>query len=252
MTEREAPKNVPRILLLQARQPGDSILKHEYECFVARTRYPTDAFTTVNLAEERVDRRLLADVDLVTVGGAGEFSIVEGGFRWYDELLDLMGLIVEREIPMFASCFGFHALVQCFGGRLETDPESAEIGTHEIRVTEEGSGDEFFGHLPERFNAQLGHKDSVVELPDGLVRLAHSERCRVQAVRVPKKPVVATQFHPELTAKDNIERYVRYIQNYKKFEETHEDALARAEDIHAPSPEANELLGRFVERLFHG
>ena len=240
----------PRILLLQARAPDDPILEHELDCFVRRTGLPRASFRAVNMAEVDFGPHLLDDVDLVTVGGAGDYSVVQGGFDWHEEMLALIGLVCERGTPMFASCFGFQALVQCFGGELETAPARAEIGTFTVRLTEEGRRDDFFGQLPEAFDAQFGHKDSVMRLPSGLTRLAASDRCPVQAVRVADKPIVATQFHPELSARDNIHRYVRYITNYKGFDETHEEAVARAERIHRESPEANRLLERFLDRLF--
>lgn len=241
---------LPRILLLQARDPGDPILTHELDCFIRRTGLPEEVFRSVNMPEAELGEHLLEGVDLVTVGGAGDYSVVAGGFDWHDPMLELLGRVVDREVPMFASCFGFQALVQHFGGRLETDPERAEIGTHTVELTEEGRRDDFFGALPGRFDAQFGHKDSVVELPDGMDRLAGSQRCDIQAVRLVGKPVVATQFHPELSAEDNMERYVRYIENYAGTDETHEEAVARAESLHRESPEANELLARYLERLF--
>lgn len=239
----------PRILLIQARQPEDPILEHEFECFVSQTPLSPEAFTAVNLAESSVDADQLDRSDLVMVGGAGDYSIVERGFDWYDHLIEVVDVVCEREIPMFASCFGFHALVDSLGGRLVRDPDRGEIGTHAIHLTDGGRRDDFFGELPDRFDAQLGHKDSVVELPDPLVCMAGSDRCAIQAARIPGKPIVATQFHPELTADDNIERYVRYLQNYKQIDETREEALQRAERIHRTSPEACNLLGRFVERV---
>jgi GMP synthase (glutamine-hydrolysing) len=242
--------DAPHILLIQARQPDDPILEHEFECFVARTRFSPEAFTAVNMATESVSEELLQQVDLVTVGGAGDFSVVERGFDWHDELLGVMEQVVDRELPMFASCFGFQALVQVYGGELESLPECAEIGTHTVELTDEGREDAFFSHLPERFNAQLGHQDSVTELPGGLTRLAFSDNCPVQAVRVPGKPIYATQFHPELSADENIDRYVRYLQNYKQTDESREEALERAERIHSPSPEANELFRRFIDHVF--
>ncbi len=240
----------PDILLIQAREPDDPILEHEFDCFVARTGLSPEAFTAVNMATSTVPEELLEEVDLVTVGGAGDFSLVDRGFDWHGELLGVIERVVDRELPMFASCFGFQALVQVYGGRLAREETCAEIGTHAIELTEQGRSDAFFGHLPARFQAQLGHQDSVVDLPERLVRLASSERCPVQAVRVPGKPIYATQFHPELSAEENIDRYVRYLQNYKRLDESREEALERAERIHSPSPEANALFRRFIDHVF--
>lgn len=149
---------------------------------------------------------------------------------------------------MFASCFGFQALVASMGGELRTDASLAELGTFPIEVTEQGASDPVFGPLAPSFDAQLGHNDSVVTLPEGLVCLARSERCPVQAVRVPGAPIVATQFHPELTDRDNIRRYLRYLEAYKKPGESMQEARERAEAMHRPSPQANDLLSTFVRR----
>lgn len=240
-------ENEPAILLLQARTEGDPILEHEFECFVDRVDCSTEAFHAVNMVTDGIEPGLLDEFDAVMVGGAGDFSIVEGDFEWYEPLMETMRAVIDRGVPMFASCFGFHALVAALGGRLAHSSERSEVGTFEIRLTDAGRKDSFFGQFPDRFDAQLGHKDSVDELPSKLVRLAESERCQIQAVRVPGEPIFATQFHPELSAADNIERYARYLQNYKGAEETHDEAMERAERIHRESPVANGLLEKFLE-----
>jgi GMP synthase (glutamine-hydrolysing) len=235
------------ILLLQARTPDDPILEHEYECFLERAGRPPEAFWAVNMATDPFGPELLADVDVVTVGGAGDYSLVEDDADWFEALFATMRSVVDRGVPMFASCFGLQAMVRALGGALARDSASSEVGTFEMRLTARGCRDPFFGNLPESFDAQLGHKDSVVELPDGCVRLAESERCPVQAVRIEGEPVYATQFHPELTARDNIERYARYIESYKGIDESYEEAMERAEALHRESPEAASLIERFLD-----
>jgi len=239
----------PTLLLLQARVADDPILEHELDCFERRTGWPPAAIRAVNMATEPVGPELLDEVDVVTVGGAGDFSLVEDDADWFEDLFETMRSVVDRAVPMFASCFGFQALIGAFGGRLVRAPDRSEVGTFEMRLTPEGRRDPVFGRLPDTFDAQLGHKDSAVGVPDRFVRLAFSERCPVQAVRVPEAPIYATQFHPELTARDNIERYARYIELYKKLDESEEDAMERAEAVHRKSPEAARLLGWFLESL---
>lgn len=235
------------ILLLQARTPDDPILEHEYECFLERAGRPPEAFRALNMVTESFGPELLKEFDVVTVGGAGDYSLVEGEADWFEDLFATMRSVVDRGMPMFASCFGLQAMIQALDGRLVRDPEASEVGTFEMRLTDEGRRDPFFGDLPEAFDAQLGHKDSVVELPDSCVRLAESERCPVQAVRIEGQPIYATQFHPELTARDNIERYARYIESYKGIDESYEEAMERAEALHRESPEAAGLLERFLD-----
>jgi GMP synthase (glutamine-hydrolysing) len=236
-----------QIMLVQAREADDPMLVHEYECFLKRCGVPSGAMETLNLAAEPPDPARLEGIDVVMVGGSGDFSLVTGGFDWHEPMLELMRTIVRRRQPMFASCFGFQAIVQALGGTLRSDPKRAELGTFEMTLTDAGRADPLFSRMPERFDAQLGHNDSAVELPDELVCLAGSERCAMQAVRVEGAPIVATQFHPELTWEDNMERFMRYIMNYKDADESVEDAHARGLEIHRPSPHCEQLLPLFLE-----
>ena len=236
-----------KILLLHARDPDDPSLQHEYECFVARSGQPAEAFTQVNLTTESpLSLELLEGVDCVMVGGSGAYSLTKGGADWFEPMLELMRQIVARRVPLFASCFGFQALVVALGGELHADPERAELGTYEVTLTDEGRADPLFSELPDSFDVQLGHNDSVVSLPEGLVHLVRSERCFYQSVRVPGVPIYATQFHPELTEKDNILRYLRYLDHYILPGETVEDARERAYAMHRPSPAANSMIAKFL------
>lgn len=234
--------------MLQARESEDPILHHEFECFVRQTGLEASHFHRVN-ADDRVPSPDILDrVDAVVVGGSGNFSVVERNFDWYHDVDALVREAVRRETPFFGSCFGFQLLIDSFGGRLARDPDASELGTFEIELTDSGTEDPLFGALPRRFDAQLGHEDSVIDMPDEFELLARSRRCEVQAIRLPGTPVVATQFHPELTDEDNMRRFVRYIEKYKNVDESPGQARRRAEQLHRPSPESNILLEHFAER----
>ena len=238
------------ILLMHARDADDPILEHEYECFLERSGLGPESFTRFNLTSgEPIDGSLLEGASCVMVGGSGAYSLSKGGVYWYEPMLALMREIVDRKVPMFASCFGFQALVVALGGTLEARPERAELGTYALTTTPEGKADPLFEGMPDSFDVQLGHNDSVVALPDGLVHLASTERCFYQAVRVPGAPIYATQFHPELTDQDNIKRYLRYLEHYMLPGETEEQARQRARDMHRPSEVANSMIQRFLSLI---
>ena len=128
------------------------------------------------------------------------------------------------------------------------DPESTEVGTYELSLTEDGIEDPLFGQLPPVFWAQLGRKDRATALPDGIPNLASSERCGMQALRVPGQPVWASQFHPELDCDTNRERYLLYLAGYSDHmsAEEREEALSRFR----ASPHTEGLLRCFVEPVF--
>ncbi len=238
-----------RILLIQAREAGDPMLDHELGAFAARTQLPREAFTSFNAADDDVDDFDTAGFDALMVGGSGDFSLVDGGFDWHEDFLYLTRQVLNARIPLFASCFGFQSIVQALGGTLARDEDRAEIGTFQITLTDAAQEDPLFGELPRQFDAQLGHNDSAVHLPEALVHLASSECCEYQAIRVKDRPVVATQFHPELTLNDNLERFECYLKNYKRPGQDFEQAMAYARQIHRPSPHSCGLLHSFVADL---
>ena len=89
----------------------------------------------------------------------------------------------------------------------------------------------------------MGHKDRADRLPPGTLNLAASDNATLQALRVPDKPIWATQFHPELTRQANTERYLRYWEAYGTGDKENDPVLARMAD----SPESTALLSRWVE-----
>lgn len=242
------PARLTRVVLLQARNPGDFAIDHELECFARRSGLAPAAFETMNLACEPYEPRRLMAADCVMVGGSGEYSVVHDDPLWIDDLLDAMRTIVRRRQPMFASCFGFQALCLALGGEVVCDPEREELGTHEIALTDQGRRDPIFGQLPESFDANLGHHDSVVEVPDPLVCLARTDRC-CQAVRVPDAPIFGTQFHPELRCEDNVARFVHYLHEYGDPSLSLDEARRQAWARHRPDHHAGRLLPAFVDHV---
>jgi len=190
----------------------------------------------------------LGAVDVVLVGGAGQYSVLDRSthvqaFVRYTAWLATSP--TTRDLPLFASCFGFQALVRGLGGTVVEDEPAAEVGSYALKLKAAASDDPLFSTLPPTFIAQLGHKDRAASMPSALVDLAESVRCPHQATRVTGRPQVATQFHPELTAADNRSRFLRYMPEYGKL--FGESAAQERLDSHVPSVEANALLDRFTE-----
>lgn len=238
-----------RLLLIQARLAGDPMAEHELECFADGCDLSPRQFRVFNAATDDLGEFDAGDSDGVFIGGSGDFSLVEGGFGWHDDFLKLIRGLVSRGIPVFGSCFGFQAIVQALGGELVGDEERSEVGTFRISLTEQAGVDPVFGELPDRFDAQLGHKDSAVELPDELIHLASSEKCEYQAIKVRGQPVVATQFHPELTRDGSLARFRNYLESYKKPDQDFDAALSYARKMHRTSPHSSSLLPLFVGEL---
>ncbi len=137
-------------------------------------------------------------------------------------------------------------MARALGGEVTHDPSRAELGTLPISVTQEGLVDPVFGALGSQFDAQMGHEDRVVSLPDDAVRLAFTNKVDNQAFRFADRPMYCTQFHPELDRQAMLERleaYPEYVQRIA--------GVSFSEFISAcrETPEANELMRRFTKHV---
>lgn len=233
----------PTFLLLQARLPDDAMAAHEHGCFARTLGVPRSRVRCHDLLSGPPTDDHLEAADLLLVGGSGSFSVLDD-LDWLKAFLGFLDdVAVARGLPMFASCFGFQALVLAGGGQVVHDLERSEVGTFEIRLTEAGRADPLLGRCGPAFNAQLGHKDRAIRLPQGVVNLAGSERAPLQAFRVPGTPILATQFHPELDRAANVHRYAAYLAIYPSTDK--DDVIDRMRE----TPQASSLLPGWVDQV---
>ena len=226
-----------RLLILQSRFASDPMLDHERECFVATTGRDVEELHFRNVMRGVPSLDDVTAYDAVIVGGSGDFSVVEGDQPFFEPMAALLRGLVDLSFPTFGCCFGFQLLVDAIGGTVVRDPENSELGSFDVELTDHGARDPLFGQLPQTFVAQMGHFDRAAELPEGVPNLVSSQRCPIQAVRIPGAPIWATQFHPELDEQGNRDRCVAYIREFGQIEDY--QAL--------PSPEALTILPKFIE-----
>ncbi len=221
---------------------------HENGCFVEGCGLPAENVVTYDLCSGPPSLAWVRGFDALMVGGSGDYYVSKANLPHFAGLLDLLRDVVEAGLPMFASCFGYQSLVEALGGEIVFDPANTEVGTFELELTAEGRADELFGVLPPKFNAQMGHKDPADSHPEGIPNLASSEASPFQALRVPNKPIWASQFHPELDRTANEDRYRHYLEGYASHVSAEE--LEAGLERFRESPEASGLLRRFVELVF--
>lgn len=235
-----------KYVLLQARNPNDIAKQEEIQCFATQLNLPIENISSVDILHDQYSMNSLEGFDGLLVGGAGEYSVLDDNPH-IKKFINFLGEVTTTEFPTFASCFGFQALVLALGGTVVKDARNAEVGTYELETTNSASEDPIFSDLPSSFLAQLGHQDRADIFPSSILHLARSKATEYQALRVPNKPIYATQFHPELTYLDNMKRFQRYMPIYGKlFGE--KEAQARM-DSHRPSLHSNQLLLRFQEKF---
>jgi GMP synthase (glutamine-hydrolysing) len=232
--------------LLQARNPNDIAKQEELECFANRLQVPLSAIESVDVLQQELHLGLTEGIDAILVGGSGEYSVLDKDVR-IQKFISFLGECTNTDTPVFASCFGFQALVVALGGIVVKDVPNAEVGTYVLHTTEHANTDPVFSVLPSPFWAQLGHQDQAKTLPECLVHFASSEKTFYQACKFTGKNIYATQFHPELTDMDNRKRFGRYMPIYGKL--FGDEEAQRRMDSHRPSVEANLLLEKFQQLI---
>lgn len=234
-----------RYLLIQIRTPDDPMRQQEVGCFARAIECDPSAIATFDLLTGVPDDRQLDEVDALLIGGSGDYSAA-GENAWLDRTLKGLRRIIDLGKPTFASCWGFQAFARAAGGRCIHDPAHAELGTIELRLTEEGCSDPLFGTLPNPFHGQAGHEDHVVELPPGAVLLASSDSVANQAFKFADAPIYCTQFHPELDRTAFLQRVTTYPRYVERIAGTTVTEFAKQ---CRDTPRTRQLLKRFAAMI---
>jgi GMP synthase (glutamine-hydrolysing) len=160
------------------------------------------------------------------------------------EFSALLDEVVARDFPFLGACYGVGPLGVHQGGTIDRT-HAEPIGVVAVTLTDEGIADPILAGMPRTFNAFVGHKEAVRELPPSATRLASSPTCPVQMFRVGRN-VYATQFHPELDLEGIILRIHAYG-GYGYFADDEVDATIAA-SRRAPVEHTSRILRNFVER----
>lgn len=160
------------------------------------------------------------------------------------ELVRLMDVVVDGDVPFLGCCYGVGTLGRHVGGVVDTTYREAP-GPIEVTLTDEGAADPLLAGLPASFTAYVGHKEAVRELPSSAVLLATGEACPVQMFRVGEH-LYATQFHPELDQAGLLQRLEIYA-DHGYFEE-HEAEQMYASIHAADAPLPPRILSAFRTR----
>lgn len=148
---------------------------------------------------------------------------------WMLRAEEYLRRVVAAGAPLLGICFGHQLLAQALGGLVARNPRGREIGT--VRVRRSGD-DPLFDGLPEEFDANASHLDTVVRLPEGARLLAFTALEPNAAFSVGDR-ARAVQFHPEFDG-DVVRGYIR----------------ARAEAIRSEGGDPDRLVAAAVDAPF--
>lgn len=161
-------------------------------------------------------------------------------------VLSLMPEITARDFPYLGCCYGIGILGAHLGGEVSKARFGEDVGTSDCSLTPEGQNDPICAGMPAHFQAFVGHKEAVQELPPGCAHLIRSPNCPFQMIRHGAN-VYATQFHPEADS-DGFEVRIKIYKHRGYFPPDTADtliAMCRAADVHAPELVLRNFVARY-------
>lgn len=238
-------------LILQFR-PEDDASDGEYRAFLQKGGLDEAQTRRIRLDRHRLPDWFSLDDYAGVIAGGGPGCVSDdpatkdpGEARAEAEMLRIMPEITARDVPFLGCCYGIGILAYHLGGRVSKARYSEPVMAVPCRLTPDAQFDPLLEGLPVMFNALVGHKEAVQELPRGAVHLMLSERCPYQMIRYGKN-VYATQFHPEADGEVFAER-IRIYRGHGYFRPEEAEALTevcRKADVTVPE----KILQRFVAR----
>ncbi len=150
-----------------------------------------DGFTihSVNAKHEKLPEKKYS---LLVILGAPESANDDLPYLQAEQ--KLIKKTVDDNIPVLGICLGSQLIAKTFGGKVYHGPKK-EIGFyHDLKID---TNSKLFSGFTNPFTVFHWHGDTF-DLPEGAVRLAHSENYRNQAFQI--NSAVGLQFHLEVNA----------------------------------------------------
>lgn len=170
----------------------------------------------------------------------GSHSMVTDEEPWSVKIEKWIPNLIEKEIPLLGICYGHQLLAKALKGKSDYHEKGLELGTVDIKLTNEAKEDTLFKDLPSNFKAHTIHSQTAETLPKNSVRLAFNNHDKNHAFRVGSS-AWGVQFHPEYN-KNIMSSYIKEVGKVKKFsEEKIDDFIKGVEE----TPIANSILKRF-------
>jgi len=237
-------------LILQLR-PEEEASDDEFRALLAKSGLEESRTRRI-----RLEREELPEIDLSSYAGI----IVGGGpgcvsdpehlktpleKHIEEEVMSLMPAITANDVPFLGCCYGIGILANHLGAKVSKERYSEAVSVVRARLTEAGETDPLLAGITGPFDAFVGHKEALQELPPGCVHLVAGQACPFQMIRYGKN-VYATQFHPEADG-DVFALRIRIYRDKGYFAPEDADRLAAAARLGNPAA-GQTILRNFVAR----
>ena len=179
------------------------------------------------------------------IGGASEANVLmPNKYIFVKDCLKLIRYASEKNVPTFASCFGFQLAILAFGGKILSQDTDYEMGSIPTTLTNLANVDKVYKGIRSGFPAISIHRQYAIELPSKLDLLAYTANC-LHSFKVRDKDMWAFQFHPEVDRATVFERLRIYKEKYTKNDQQFQNVL----DSLVETPESHQLMANFVDRV---
>jgi GMP synthase (glutamine-hydrolysing) len=171
----------------------------------------------------------------------GSHAMVSDAEPWSERLVTWIAQLIELRVPYLGICYGHQLLAKAAGGRVGYHPKGQEIGSVEVRLFAEHAQDALFSGLPDQFPVHVTHAQSVLSLPNHVVRLAANDFEHNHGIRV-GDCAWGVQFHPEYNS-DIMKSYIEeQSEALRTAGRNDADIMQTVKD----TPEAASILRRFA------
>ena len=152
--------------------------------------------------------------------------------------------LLDAGKPILGICYGLQDMVHALGGTV-VPGETREFGKAELTVDAVHSP--LFEGVPTHTQAWMSHGDTVTELPDGFMTLAHTESCAQAAVGDAQRKWYGVQFHPEVKHTESgrlvLRNFLRSVSGLTQEWEMSSFIERSVEQIRAKVGDANAVCG---------
>ncbi|KAI1434490.1 putative class I glutamine amidotransferase [Xylaria sp. CBS 124048] len=227
-------------------QSYGGVFKHLFKRACASLPRPVPLESELSLSAHDVVNDLTSypdpdtiDAILITGSKYDAFSNDE----WVLRLVEFTKRCLEGgRIRAIGVCFGHQIIGRALGAELARNTLGWEISVVELELTNEGK--KLFGL--NKMSIHQMHRDIVLSLPPGAIRLAQTDICANQAMYIPGR-MLSVQGHPEFT-----QEMVREILEARKYggvlgDDVYKDGIDRVANQHDGVAIAQAFL-----RFLHG
>tara|TARA_Y100001968_G_scaffold324751_1_gene364740 strand:- start:568 stop:2154 length:1587 start_codon:yes stop_codon:yes gene_type:complete len=160
----------------------------QYSELIARRVRETEVYSLVmSYTTSAEEIRKISPKGIILSGGPN--SVYEDGAPICDSE------IWNLNIPVLGVCYGMQLMVHQLGGSVQPATGKAEYGKAPLQVDDPTA---LLTNVDNASTMWMSHSDSVKELPDDFVRLAHTTNTAEAAIGSHDRRLYGVQFHPEV------------------------------------------------------